>query len=106
MVTDTFLHKGHDAVLTLKTGERFTGVFSGGSLEPNVKQHQYILKMVKRLPHTASQQARQGNGTGDSGDEFIGDGEDFTMVFDKDDTADLAVSNAQIYQNLSNGMCW
>lgn len=75
--------------MTLKNGEQFTGVFSGSSLESSAKSV-YILKMVKKI-RLASQQ--QVNGNTELPDEYIGEGEDHVMVFDAQDTADLAVAN-------------
>lgn len=57
--------------------------------------------MVKRTRLPAHQQI---NGNTELPDEYIGEGEDHVMAFDKDDTVDLAVSdvvtaNAQPMQN-------
>ena len=104
---DTFVPRtdapvqGHDAVVTLKTGEQFGGIFSGSSLHPTSKQHLYILKMVKRL---RSPTAHQVNGSSQSQDQYIGEGEDHTMAFDKDDTVDLAVTDVNTAPQLTNGM--
>lgn len=94
------MKQGYDATLTLKNGEQYTGVFSGGSFESNSK-HQYILKMVRRTGLPTNQQV---NGDLGSSEEYIGEGEDHVMVFDKDDTVDLTVNdvvtaNAQPLQN-------
>ncbi len=75
--------------MTLKNGEQFTGVFSGSSLESSAKSV-YILKMVKKIKLASHQQV---NGNTESSDEYIGEGEDHVMVFDVQDTADLAVAN-------------
>ena len=75
--------------MTLKNGEQFTGIFSGGSFDSNSK-HQYTLKMAKRIRLPTHQQI---NGTTELPDEYAGDGEDHVMVFDKDDTVDLSVSD-------------
>ena len=75
--------------MTLKTGEQFTGVFSGASLESSAKS-QYILKMVKKTRLASHQQV---NGNTESSDEYVGVGEDHVMKFDVQDTADLAVNN-------------
>lgn len=81
--------QGQAATLTLKNGEQFTGVFSGGSFDSTSK-NQYILKMVKRTRLPSHQQV---NGTTDIPDEYTGEGEDHVMAFDVQDTADLAVKD-------------
>ncbi|GAB7364901.1 hypothetical protein MBLNU230_g5692t1 [Neophaeotheca triangularis] len=81
--------KGSDATLTLKNGERFTGVFCGAKVSSTTDQ-QYHLKMVKRTRQANHQQV---NGAAATADEFTGEGEDHSMVFDVRDTADLSVSN-------------
>ncbi|KAK4549685.1 hypothetical protein LTR36_004986 [Oleoguttula mirabilis] len=91
---------GQDATLTLKNGEQFTGVFSGGSFD-SVAKTQYVLKMAKRTRLPSHQQV---NGTVEMPDEYTGDGEDHVMTFDVQDTVDLAVtdvttSSAQPAQN-------
>jgi hypothetical protein len=78
--------QGTYATLTLKTGEQFTGVFNGSSIDKSV----YTLKMVKRT-RLASQQ--QTNGNTELLDEYIGEGDDHIMHFDVQDTADLSVPN-------------
>lgn len=84
-----FRPQGTDATLTLKNGEQFTGVFSGSSTESSNKSV-YILKMVKKTRLASHQHI---NGNTDLSDEYIGEGEDHVMVFDAQDTADLAVAN-------------
>ena len=81
--------QGLDATLTLKSGEQFTGVFSGGSFESTAK-HQYILKMVKQTRPPSQQQT---NGATETPSEYVGEGEDHVMMFDKEDTVDLAVTD-------------
>lgn len=88
--TDIYIDiQGTDATLTLKNGEQFTGVFSGSSLESSAKSV-YILKMVKKIRLASHQQV---NGNTELPDEYVGEGEDHVMVFDTQDTADLAVAN-------------
>lgn len=79
---------GHDAVLTLKNGEQFIGVFSGCFVD--AQPHQYILKMVRR---TRSPTQQQTNGAADTPDEYIGEGSDHTMTFDVQDTVDLNIND-------------
>ena len=80
--------QGYDATLTLRNGEQFTGVFSGGSFDSNAK-NQYVLKMAKRTRLPNHQQA---NGVTDVAHEYIGEGQDHVMTFDVQDTVDLAVT--------------
>lgn len=79
---------GYDAVLTLKNGEQFVGVFSGCSVDAH--PHQYLLKMVRR---TRSPNQQQTNGATDTSDEYIGEGADHAMTFDVQDTADLNIND-------------
>lgn len=102
-MTHTNLQRqGCDATLTLKNGEQYTGVFSGGSFESNSK-HQYILKMVRRTGLPTHQLV---NGNTELPDEYVGEGEDHVMIFDKEDTVDLAVNDVVTAnaQPLQNGM--
>ena len=46
--------------------------------------------MVKR---TGSPTHQQVNGNAELPDEYVGEGEDHVMVFDKEDTVDLAVND-------------
>ena len=59
--------------------------------------------MVKRTRLPTHQQI---NGNTELQEEYIGEGEDHTMVFDKDDTADLAVNEVVTASALpmQNGM--
>nr|POE85595.1 pab1-binding protein 1 [Quercus suber] len=81
--------KGRDVTLTLKNGERFTGIFSGGSFEPSAR-NQYVMRMVKR---TESLSHQQPNGTTEASDGYIGEGEDYVMSFDVQDTIDLSAKD-------------
>lgn len=75
--------------MTLKNGEQFSGVFSGGVFESAAKS-QYVLKMVQRKQRPGHPQA---NGMADAVSEYVGDGDDHVMSFDVQDTADLAVAD-------------
>lgn len=81
------MYQGQDTTLTLKNGEQFTGVFSGGTLNSPAK-HQYVLKMTRRTRLPSHQQM---NGDTDLPEEFTGEGEDHVMTFDVQDTLDLSV---------------
>ena len=77
--------------MTLKNGEQFAGVFSGGSFEPN-KCH-YMIKMVTRTRLPRDQQV---NGASELPIEYIGEGEDHAMTFDAQDTLDLSVQDVNL----------
>lgn len=72
------------AKVTVRSGERFAGVFSGSSVEPF--ESRYVLKMTKKL-HPAP--------TGGASDEVddVGYGEDYVMTFATTDVTDLEVEN-------------
>ncbi|KAF2720732.1 hypothetical protein K431DRAFT_225624 [Polychaeton citri CBS 116435] len=91
---------GQDATITLNNGEQFKGVFCGASLEPS--EAQYTLKMVQRIRPPTHQQS---NGTVELLEEYVGDGEDYTMTFNVQDTSDLFVPEVVTSQahSLSNG---
>ncbi|KAK0286738.1 poly(A)-binding protein binding protein [Friedmanniomyces endolithicus] len=80
-------YMGHDATITLKNGERFAGVFSGGNFDSMTKS-MYVLKMVRR---TRSLGDAQVNGDADMSEEYLGEGEDHMMSFDAQDTLLFAV---------------
>jgi len=76
--------------VTLKNGERYTGVFSGATTEPN--DSRYILKMVRSNASTS--QSSNGNITDLSA--YIGEGDDHRMAFDMLDVVDLNVSDVSL----------
>ena len=78
---------GHDAKITLKSGEAFSGVFSGGSFDEGKGPQQYVLKMVKR-----SHDEQTANGSGPE-DEYAGEGDHHAMAFELQDIAELAVND-------------
>ncbi|CAK4027913.1 Hypothetical predicted protein [Lecanosticta acicola] len=79
---------GKDVTLSLKNGEQFAGVYSGCSLELSKTQH--IIKMARRTRPPTQQQA---NGNTGLSSEYIGQGEDYVMSFDVQDTVDLFVED-------------
>jgi hypothetical protein len=90
----------------MKNGEQFTGIFSGVSFD-SASKHQYILKMVKRTRPSTAYTMVNGASTELPGEsEYIGEGEDHTMVFDKEDTMDLSVPDVAPLsaQPMQNGM--
>lgn len=78
---------GLPGTITLKNGERYSGVLSGHSLDPS--ELRYVFKMVKKLVPTSSAQT---NGTGDT-DSYVGTGDSYVMSFDMGDVADFNVNN-------------
>lgn len=66
--------------LTLKSGEQFTGVFSGSAFDG--PKSQYLLKMVRRTRLPSNPQT---NGDVQLPHEFLGEGEDHAMSFDVQD---------------------
>ncbi|EOD47508.1 putative pab1 binding protein [Neofusicoccum parvum UCRNP2] len=81
---------GLTATVTLKSGERFSGIFSSSSLEQ--QESRYTFKMVKRLPSLGGQV----NGTSESYDEYCGVGRDHRMTFDVKDVVVLNVDNVSM----------
>ena len=79
----TYHTQGLDANLSLKNGDRYTGVFSGATTQQG--DARYNLKMVRKLSSAPT------NGTA-STDHLVGEGEDFAMAFDVNDTLDLSVA--------------
>ncbi|KAK7555732.1 PAB1 binding protein-like protein [Phyllosticta citricarpa] len=70
---------GYEANVTLKNGERFTGIFSAPSLEQ--QEHRYVLKMTKKLPSSSGQT----NGAAEPHSEYCGAGPEHKMAFDVKD---------------------
>lgn len=93
---------GCAATVTVKGGDRYSGVFSGASLETT--EPAYVLKMVKQL---VSNQNEHTNGFGETHDEYVGYGDDHAMTFEIKDVIDLAVSNVfteKLHSKLGNGL--
>lgn len=98
LCTDFLLFQGLSATLTLRNGEQYTGIFSGGS--PDASDSRYTLKMVKRLSAGGQQQS---NGVAEVSDEYVGQGEDHVMAFDSQDVVDLNVSNVSTDRSRARG---
>ncbi|OCK81729.1 hypothetical protein K432DRAFT_8142 [Lepidopterella palustris CBS 459.81] len=79
---------GLQANITLKNGEKYTGVFSGASLDP--AELRYVFKMVKRVQLTSDSQV---NGMSETVDDYVGVGDTHVMTFDIGDVADLNVQS-------------
>ena len=94
---------GNAAQITVKSGEKYSGIFSAASIPKDSTESQhYVLKMTKRV----SSQSQQVNGSADSSDEYVGHGENHTMVFDMKDIAQVSVPNVsadKIQAKLANG---
>ncbi|KAF2840636.1 hypothetical protein M501DRAFT_930469 [Patellaria atrata CBS 101060] len=92
---------GLTSTITLKNGDKYSGIFSGSSQE-NPNDIRYVLKMVRRL----SSANDQSNGVRDEG--YIGNGDEHVMLFDSHDVVDLSVASVSIdktskTQNVSGG---
>lgn len=88
--------------ITLKNGEKYTGVLSGTSLDPT--EMRYVFKMVKKVQAAGDTQA---NGTLELSDDYIGVGDNHVMSFDMSDVADFHVCNVILDKTQSkaqNGM--
>ncbi|KAJ9358333.1 hypothetical protein DTO027B9_2524 [Paecilomyces variotii] len=93
---------GLSATVTTKNGDKFTGIFSSSSLEPN--DSTFTLKMVHR-PSAQSDQTRA-NGLSDVASPYLGSAPDHSMSFDIKEIADLSVaevSTANMTQKEQNG---
>ncbi|KAF2471641.1 uncharacterized protein BDR25DRAFT_324831 [Lindgomyces ingoldianus] len=74
--------------ITLKNGEKYTGVLSGTSLDPT--EMRYVFKMVKRVQPANDAQV---NGANEMSDDYVGTGDYHVMSFDIGDVADLHTPN-------------
>ncbi|KAL8711363.1 MAG: hypothetical protein Q9220_004260 [cf. Caloplaca sp. 1 TL-2023] len=92
---------GNPALVTLKNGEKFSGIFFGSSLEG--KESKYLLKMVQRV---SSSERAETNGNHETLGEYIGSGEDHAVSFETKDVADLAVDGVtfETSQKATNGL--
>lgn len=74
--------------ITLKNGEKYTGVLSGTSLDPT--EMRYVFKMVKRVQPAGDAQV---NGASEISDDYVGVGDTHVMSFDIGDVAHFHVAN-------------
>ncbi|PGH12073.1 hypothetical protein AJ79_04472 [Helicocarpus griseus UAMH5409] len=81
---------GLNTTITTKNGEKFSGIFSGSSLESN--ESSFVLKMAQRCSSPQSDQGRS-NGLSDHTSPYIGADVDHRMIFDAQDIADVGVQN-------------
>ncbi|KAF1955507.1 hypothetical protein CC80DRAFT_493007 [Byssothecium circinans] len=84
--------------ITLKNGEKYTGVLSGTSLDPT--EMRYVFKMVKKVQAAGDAQV---NGTAEASDDYIGTGENYVVSFDMSDVADFHVSNVILDKTQAKG---
>lgn len=89
---------GLPGIITLKNGEKYSGVLSGNSLDPS--ELRYVFKMVKKLLPAISTQA---NGVDDVSDEYVGHGDYHVMSFDMSDVADFNVNNVVLDKSQAKG---
>ena len=78
--------QGLTATVTLKSGDTYSGIFFGASMENN--ESTYMLKMVQQIKTIEKGEV---NGTQDYMGNLVGVGEDHTMLFNIPDVTDLAV---------------
>jgi hypothetical protein len=94
----TLSHQGLPGIITLKNGEKYSGVLSGTSLDPS--ELRYVFKMVKKLLPAANAQT---NGTGEVSDDYVGVGDYHVMSFDMSDVADFNVNNVVLDKSQAKG---
>ncbi|KAJ5333692.1 SM domain found in ataxin-2 [Penicillium brevicompactum] len=92
---------GLQTTITTKSGDKYTGIFSSSSLEPN--EVSFLLKMVQR----ASQEGQfRANGVSDVATPFLGSAPEHIMSFEVKDVIDISVPNvttAEISAKEPNG---
>ncbi|EMD60139.1 hypothetical protein COCSADRAFT_40571 [Bipolaris sorokiniana ND90Pr] len=89
---------GLPGIITLKNGEKYSGVLSGTSLDPS--ELRYVFKMVKKLMPASNAQT---NGTGSVSDDYVGAGDYHVMSFDMSDVADFNVNNVVLDKSSAKG---
>lgn len=88
--------QGRPGNITLKNGEKYTGVLSGTSLDPT--EMRYVFKMVKKVQSASDAQV---NGTTSVSDDYVGVGDYHVMAFDIGDVADFHVPNVVLDRSQS-----
>ncbi|KAK2737772.1 hypothetical protein FQN57_007420 [Myotisia sp. PD_48] len=78
---------GHTTTITLKNGEKFTGIFSGATLEPN--ETSFMLKMTQQF--IPDSEIGQQNGISHEKSPYIGLAPDHQMIFEVQDLAHLEI---------------
>ncbi|KAF7678272.1 hypothetical protein GT037_003653 [Alternaria burnsii] len=89
---------GLPGIITLKNGDKYSGVLSGTSLDPS--ELRYVFKMVKKLLPTSNAQT---NGASQSSDDYVGSGDYHVMSFDMSDVADFNVNNVVLDKSQLKG---
>lgn len=84
--------------ITLKNGEKYTGVLSGTSLDPT--EMRYVFKMVKKIQAAVDAPV---NGTVETSEDYIGVGDNHVMAFDMSDVAEFHVSNVVLNKAQGKG---
>ncbi|PKY00863.1 hypothetical protein P168DRAFT_321922 [Aspergillus campestris IBT 28561] len=79
---------GLHATITMKNGERFSGIFSSSSLEPS--ETSFVFKMVQRLP---KQEQGKTNGASEPATPFLGSAPDHSVSLDARDIVEISVPN-------------
>ena len=90
--------QGLPSNITLKNGEKYTGVLSGTSLDPT--EMRYVFKMVKRVQAATETHV---NGASELSDDYVGHGDDNVMSFDISDVADFHVANVVLDKSQAKG---
>ncbi|KAK2800097.1 hypothetical protein FQN51_006336 [Onygenales sp. PD_10] len=81
---------GLNATITTKSGDKFSGIFSGSSFDSN--ESSFTLKMVQRCSSPQPDQSRP-NGLSDHASPYVGSGPDHQMIFEVQEIADVAVAD-------------
>ncbi|KAF1839213.1 hypothetical protein BDW02DRAFT_487487 [Decorospora gaudefroyi] len=89
---------GLPGIITLKNGDKYSGVLSGTSLDPS--ELRYVFKMVKKLLPANNAQS---NGSGEASDDYVGVGDYHVMSFDMSDVADFNVNNVVLDKSQTKG---
>jgi hypothetical protein len=84
--------------ITLKNGEKYTGVLSGTSLDPT--EMRYVFKMVKKVQAAVDAPV---NGTVETSEDYIGVGDNHVMAFDMNDVAEFHVNNVVLNKAQGKG---
>ncbi|EGE06737.1 PAB1 binding protein [Trichophyton equinum CBS 127.97] len=80
---------GSNVSLTMKDGEKFTGIFSGSTLESN--ETILILKMARRP--TSESDSAQSNGVSQNEPSYVGSGSDHQLLIDVQDITCLDIQS-------------
>lgn len=100
VVTDP--DQGLNASVTVRSGDVFSGIFFGASIEN--QDISYLLKMVQQTK--AADKTDTTNGVKDTSMDYIGVGEDHSMSFEGKDVLNVAVDGVifSAQEKQQNGM--